>query len=120
MFVKTIELILCLSVLYILVRSEDALTNPDEGRSLQNDFNIVKNLPVFFEYLATYFLAEEAHALEEDYGEEAVMDELDDAEEYTSLQHTKYDRVALTPEEVVEQILKVEHELEEYNDNGEL
>ncbi|CAF4886393.1 unnamed protein product [Pieris macdunnoughi] len=119
MFVKTFELILLLSVLYILVGSEDALTNPDEDRSIQN-FNIMKHLPVFFEYLATYFLADEAHVLEEDYGEEAVMDKIDDAEEYTSFQYTKYDRVALTPEEVVEQILKVEHELEEYNDNGEL
>lgn len=99
----------------------DQLSNvPEEKSTGEEYFAIFKNLALFLEYLTTNFFADQVQILEKDYEEKMAEIEGHGTDEVLPFEYRKYDRVALTPEDVAEQILKVEHELEEYNDNGEL
>ncbi|CAK1541407.1 unnamed protein product [Leptosia nina] len=84
----------------------------------------MKNIPVFLEYLKTFLISDVTQILEDDYSQD------EDAADI-NVQTNDFDGVisfnggdnpvnGLTPDEVMEQVLKVEHELDEFNKKREL
>ncbi|XP_038213431.1 uncharacterized protein LOC119833483 [Zerene cesonia] len=123
----------------IFVASEDLYdTNTKESyiTILTEEYlNMFKNLPTIFEYLSALMGNDHKDTIKDDVAEtndrkkrDITDDDENNIDDEDELHHElfnnddilSYDsafvqRVALTPEEIVEQIHKVEHELDEYN-----
>ncbi|CAG4985054.1 unnamed protein product [Colias eurytheme] len=122
----------------IFVASEDLYDNTKESYITiltEEYFNIFKNLPTIFEYLAVLMGNDKKDTVKDDVteiNEREKRDIKDDDEndisdedeldnfnvgDILSFESSFAPRLELTPEEIVEQIHKIEHELEEYNSN---
>ncbi|XP_045492103.1 uncharacterized protein LOC123691647 [Colias croceus] len=111
----------------IFVASEDLYDNTKESYITiltEEYFNIFKNLPTIFEYLAVIMGNDHKDTVKDDITEtndREKRDIKDDDEnnisddDILSYESSFAPRLGLTPEEIVEQIHKIEHELEEYN-----